>query len=86
VAPWSPVDGIGVFDDTLTLTVADPDAVDLGARLLEQPTIRNVHLGPYPTSWSAPGLPHDGYLADFLMETKTFVRGDGPQAPAPVSA
>ena len=30
--------------------------------------------GPSPTYWSVPGLPHDGFLADFLMESKSFVR------------
>lgn len=86
VAPWSPADGTDVFEDTLVLTIVDANAVELGARLLELPTVRNVYLGPFPTSWSAPGLPHDGYLADFLMETKTFVRSDQPPAAAPVSA
>ena len=30
---------------------------------------------PYPTWHSAPYIPHDGFLADFLMRNKGFIRG-----------
>ena len=42
--------------------------------LLDEPTIANVYRGPVPTYYTAAGLPHDGFLADFLMRTKGFVR------------
>ena len=47
---------------------------DLIEALVREPTIGNVHLGAHPTTWMHPALPHDGYLADFLMRTKTMVR------------
>jgi hypothetical protein len=34
-----------------------------------------VYLGDHPTYWIEPGIPHDGYLADFLMRTKAVIRG-----------
>jgi len=27
-----------------------------------------------PTSWLAPGVPHDSYLSDFLMRSKAVIR------------
>ena len=38
-------------------------------------TAANVYSGPYPTWHSAPHIPHDGFLADFLMRNKGFIRG-----------
>ena len=43
--------------------------------LLDDPTVANVYSGPYPTWHSAPHIPHDGFLADFLMRNKGFIRG-----------
>lgn len=34
----------------------------------------NVYVGPRPTTWFATGVPHDGYLSDFLMRNKGFAR------------
>jgi hypothetical protein len=34
-----------------------------------------VYVGDHPTWWLEPGIPHDGYLADFLMEAKAVIRG-----------
>ena len=39
-------------------------------RLVDEPTIRNVYLGDRHTHWMAPGVPHDGFLGDFLMWNK----------------
>lgn len=73
VAPWSPADGLAPLRDTLVLTVlgGDPQLVD---DLLAEPTISNVYVGGYPTHWLRPGVPHDGYLGEFLMRTKTVIR------------
>jgi hypothetical protein len=49
----------------------DDDLVDL---LIAQPGIRNLYVGPQPTYWTATGVPHDGYLADFLMESKGVIK------------
>jgi hypothetical protein len=42
---------------------------------VEDPTICNVHLGDHPTHWMDRSVPHDGYLGEFLMRTKTVIRG-----------
>jgi acyl-CoA reductase-like NAD-dependent aldehyde dehydrogenase len=74
VAPWSRADGLRPLRDTLALTAINCDDA-LVDDLISEPTIGNVHLGDYPTTWYEPGLPHDGYLGEFLMRTKTIVRG-----------
>ncbi|MEU4806490.1 aldehyde dehydrogenase family protein [Actinosynnema sp. NPDC023587] len=73
VAPWSRAVGIAPLRDTLVLTAFTDDEGLLDG-LLREPTIANVHVGAYPTNWKRPGLPHDGYLGEFLMRGKTFVR------------
>ncbi|MEW1811935.1 aldehyde dehydrogenase family protein [Pseudarthrobacter phenanthrenivorans] len=73
IAPWTREAGIAPLKQTLALTVLTDDE-QLVRDLLAEPTIRNVYSGPYPTFWNAPGVPHDGYLADFLMESKGFIR------------
>ncbi|MEU3963796.1 aldehyde dehydrogenase family protein [Streptomyces buecherae] len=78
VAPWSREDGVGPLRDTIVLTALTSDQ-ELIARLLDEPTIRNLHVGDHPTHVLVPGLPHDGYLGDFLMRGKTFTH----RAPTP---
>ncbi|WP_457134085.1 aldehyde dehydrogenase family protein [Mycobacteroides abscessus] len=41
---------------------------------IESPLIRNIFFGETPTTTVLFGMPHDGSLADFLMETKTVIR------------
>lgn len=74
VAPWSRKDGVAPLRDALVLTAVTDDE-ELIDELAKEPTIGNLHIGPVPTYWSRPWLPHDGYLADFLMRSKTVVRG-----------
>jgi acyl-CoA reductase-like NAD-dependent aldehyde dehydrogenase len=74
VAPWSREAGIEPLKETLVLTAVTEDARLVDA-LIAQPTIRNVYVGDHPTWWIEPGIPHDGYLADFLMEAKAMIRG-----------
>lgn len=73
VAPWSRDDGLEPLRHTLVLTVftEDEEFVD---DLVAEPTIRNVHLGPRPTHRGVPEMPHDGFLAEFLMRTKGVMR------------
>ncbi|GAA2003617.1 aldehyde dehydrogenase family protein [Nocardiopsis rhodophaea] len=73
VAPWSASDGVAPLRNTLVLTAigASEELVD---QLIEEPTISNVYLGDNPTHWLAPGIPHDRYLAEFLMRTKAVIR------------
>ncbi|PZT74840.1 MULTISPECIES: aldehyde dehydrogenase family protein [unclassified Streptomyces] len=74
VAPWKPADGIGPMHNTLVLTAYTDDETLIDS-LLQEPTISNVYLGDHPTYWIRPGVPHDGYLGEFLMRTKTVIRG-----------
>jgi acyl-CoA reductase-like NAD-dependent aldehyde dehydrogenase len=73
VAPWTPDAGIAPFKDTLVLTAVTHDERLLDS-LVAEPTISNVYIGDHPTNWLEPGIPHDGYLADFLMRTKAVIR------------
>jgi acyl-CoA reductase-like NAD-dependent aldehyde dehydrogenase len=73
VSPWSRGDGIDPLRHSLVLNAitADEDLID---DLISEPTISNVYNGHHPTYRAAPDIPHDGFLADFLMRTKGFVR------------
>jgi acyl-CoA reductase-like NAD-dependent aldehyde dehydrogenase len=74
VAPWSRSEGIEPLKNTLALTAItqDEQLIDL---LADEPSIRNVYIGDHSTHWMAPWVPHDGYLAEFLMRTKGIIRG-----------
>jgi len=74
VAPWCPEDGVAPLRDSLVLTALTRQEPLLD-RLLHEPTIANLYIGDHPTHWMRPGVPHDGYLSDFLMRTKAVVRG-----------
>jgi acyl-CoA reductase-like NAD-dependent aldehyde dehydrogenase len=74
VAPWSREAGNEPLKETLVLTAITEDAGLVDA-LVSEPTIRNVYVGDHPTWWLEPGVPHDGFLADFLMESKAVIRG-----------
>jgi hypothetical protein len=74
IASWRRTDGIGALRDSLVVSVITEDDT-LVDDLLDEPTIANVYRGPVPTYYTATGLPHDGFLADFLMRTKGFVDG-----------
>jgi acyl-CoA reductase-like NAD-dependent aldehyde dehydrogenase len=73
VAPWTPEAGIAPLRDSLVLTVATRDERLVDA-LFNEPSVRNLYVGQYPTHWIEPGIPHDGYLSEFLMRTKAFIR------------
>jgi acyl-CoA reductase-like NAD-dependent aldehyde dehydrogenase len=69
VAPWTRTAGVAALRHTLVLTVLTRDD-ELVGRLVDEPTIRNVYLGDRHTHWMASGVPHDGFLGDFLMWNK----------------
>ncbi|GHO47816.1 aldehyde dehydrogenase family protein [Ktedonospora formicarum] len=73
IAPWTREAGIAPFKDTLVLTAVTHDEKLLD-ELLADPTIRNLYIGNHPTYWIAPGIPHDGYLGEFLMRAKAVIR------------
>jgi acyl-CoA reductase-like NAD-dependent aldehyde dehydrogenase len=73
IAPWSAYAGLEPLRETLVLTAITRDARLVDA-LVADPTISNVYVGDHPTHWIDPGIPHDGYLAEFLMRTKGVIR------------
>ncbi|RDH79175.1 aldehyde dehydrogenase family protein [Mycolicibacterium moriokaense] len=73
VSPWSREDGVGPLRHSLVLTVVTGDEALIDA-VVAEPSISTVFCGRYPTHHSAPGVPHDGFLADFLMRCKGFAR------------
>lgn len=73
VAPWTRDAGLGPLRDTLVLTAITHDD-GLVAQLVEEPSIGNVYIGDHRTYRMESGLPHDGYLAEFLMRSKSVIR------------
>lgn len=73
-AAWSPSDGLEPLKDTLKLTVlgAGDDLID---DLAAEASIDTVFVGPRPTYWAPPGLPHTGYLSHFLLEPRGYFEG-----------
>jgi acyl-CoA reductase-like NAD-dependent aldehyde dehydrogenase len=73
ISPWSPSDGIQPLRHSLVLNAITTDH-DLLDDLVDEPTVTNVYSGHHPTYQMTPEIPHDGYLADFLMRNKGFIR------------
>ena len=74
VSPWSRTDGIAPLRNSLVLNAITTDD-DLIDELIQEPTVTNVYRGPHATHCAAPHIPHDGFLADFLMRNKGFIGG-----------
>lgn len=74
VSPWSRDDGLEPFRRSLVVNAITDDE-RLIDDLVDEPTVPNVYSGSYPTWHSASHIPHDGFLADFLMRNKGFIRG-----------
>jgi hypothetical protein len=55
----------------LTAVTKDEELLD---DLLADSSIKNLYIGDHPTYWMKPGVPHDGYLGEFLMRTKAVIR------------
>ena len=72
VSPWSRADGLAPLRNSLVLTVLTDDD-DLVDDLVAEPTVTNVYRGAVPTHHAAAHIPHEGFLADFLMRNKGFV-------------
>ncbi len=73
VAPWSRADGLEPLRHSLVISAITDDD-ELIDDLVAEPTIANVYDGQHPTHYTAPEIPHDGFLADFLMRNKGFIR------------
>ena len=78
VAPWNRQAGTKPFRDSLVVTAVTQD-VELFETLLTDPSIRNLYQGHHPTHWMAVGVPHDGFLGEFLMRSKGVITS--PQRP-----
>jgi acyl-CoA reductase-like NAD-dependent aldehyde dehydrogenase len=74
VSPWSRSDGMEPLRHSLVLNAITTDE-DLIDDLVNEPTVTNVYRGHHRTYHMTPAIPHDGYLADFLMRNKGFIRG-----------
>jgi hypothetical protein len=77
VSGWTRDDGANALRNSLVIgaITADDALID---QLVAEPTVTNVYRGAVATHFAAPHIPHDGYLADFLMRNKGFVRGSTP--------
>ena len=73
VSAWSRADGLAPLRNSLVLNAITSDR-DLIDDLVGEPTVTNVYSGYVPTHYAAPTIPHDGFLADFLMRNKGFIR------------
>jgi acyl-CoA reductase-like NAD-dependent aldehyde dehydrogenase len=74
VSPWARADGIAPLRNSLVLSVITSDDA-LVDELVNEPTVTNVYRGRHATHYSAPHIPHEGFLADFLMRNKGFIPG-----------
>ena len=72
VSPWSRDAGIEPLRNRWS-SPRSPATTTLIDDLLAEPTVTNVYSGNHPTYYSAPGIPHDGFLADVLMRNKGFI-------------
>ncbi|GBG38317.1 aldehyde dehydrogenase family protein [Mycobacterium montefiorense] len=73
VSPWSRSDGLAPLSRSLVLTAVTTDE-QLLDDLVDEPSITNLYSGHHPTYHTAPEIPHDGFVADFLMRNKGFIR------------
>jgi acyl-CoA reductase-like NAD-dependent aldehyde dehydrogenase len=67
VAPFNR-DVVGTLDDSLVVSLHTSDA-GLIDQVLGLARVSNVYQG-LPTCWTHPDVPHDAFLAEFLMRTK----------------
>ena len=72
VSPWSRADGVAPLRNSLVLNVITSDDA-LVDELVNEPTVTNVYRGRHATYYSAPHIPHEGFLAGFLMRNKGFI-------------
>jgi acyl-CoA reductase-like NAD-dependent aldehyde dehydrogenase len=73
VAPWSRADGLAPLRHSLVINAITGDEALIDA-MLGDPTVANVYSGRQPTYYAGSGVPHDGFLADFLMRNKGVIR------------
>ena len=71
VAAWTPDAGLAPLRNSLVLNLvtSDEHVID---RALAEPSVVNVYVGRVTTVHSAPHIPREGFLADFLMRSKGY--------------
>lgn len=62
---------LNALTPALVITVASSNPT-LIERVSAIPAVRNLYIGQIPTVWMHPDVPHDGYLAEFLMTTRGY--------------
>ena len=72
VAPWSRTSRLESRQLSSAVNVIDEGLID---DLVNEPTVSNVYSGEHHTYHIAPEVPHDGFLADFLMRSTGMIRG-----------
>ncbi|WP_319447668.1 MULTISPECIES: aldehyde dehydrogenase family protein [unclassified Mycobacterium] len=72
VAPWTRADGIPPLRNSLVVNAITRDE-DLIDALVDEPSVVNLYVGRQVTHHGAAQLPHEGFLADFLMRNKAFI-------------
>jgi acyl-CoA reductase-like NAD-dependent aldehyde dehydrogenase len=77
ISPWSRADGLEPLRHSLVLNAITSDE-DLLDDLVHEPTVTNVYSGHHPTYEMTPEIPHDGFLADFLMRNKGVIGDHEP--------
>lgn len=82
VAPWSAGRGAAPLSGSLVTGVATGDQ-GLVEALLDDPSVRNVYGLDRPTWWLPPGMPHDGFLAEFLMRSTALTENRPGTDPHP---
>jgi hypothetical protein len=66
VAPFNVQNDYEVLSNSLVVTVLSRQQ-DMITKLARDASIANIYVGKIPTTWMDFRIPHDGYLADFLM-------------------
>ena len=73
IGPWNRADGIAPLRDSVHLTLITDDQ-DLVEASLNDPSIRSTFVGKVPTTFADPSVPHEGFVSEFLMQPKGYVR------------
>ncbi|AYA39307.1 aldehyde dehydrogenase family protein [Xenorhabdus nematophila] len=70
-APFHCNDNLDVIAPALVVTVASEN-LSLISYIADIPAIRNLYIGQIPTIWMQPHVPHDAFIAEFLMTTRGY--------------
>ena len=74
VSPWSRADGLEPLRHSLVISAITDDKHLVNDLALPSRPSPTCTAAKHPTHQTAPDIPHDGFLADFLMRNKGFIR------------